>query len=251
MNEFAEFSEPSWVQQLSGDKEQEKHAPNKKSREVFSGHFVLVKPTPLKDPVLLHYSHDMAEELGLDEEACNSDAFLRFFSGDLDAVPRFQESWATPYALSIYGQAMYQNCPYGTGNGYGDGRAISVAEVLLPSKSRYELQLKGAGTTPFSRSADGRAVLRSSVREFLGKLYVYCVDSISRGIASEFMFNSNVSATRALSVIASKSERIMRPWYSNNARDVKLPDIENIPEQFRKILMSQYLMRFKDPDVMR
>lgn len=53
------------------------------------------------------------------------------------------------------------------GHGYGDGRAISIGEIQLENGTRWEMQLKGAGTTPFCRGADGRAVLRSSVREFL------------------------------------------------------------------------------------
>eukprot|EP00435_Cladocopium_sp_Y103_P016127 s2269_g4.t1 len=92
-------------------------------------------------------------------------AFLRFFSGDVDAIEGFQ-SWATPYALSIYGQEMYDNCPFKNGNGYGDGRALSIGEVVIEGQ-RWEMQLKGGGKTPFCRGADGRAVLRSSVREFL------------------------------------------------------------------------------------
>lgn len=169
MKAFAAQSNPSWVEQLDADKDQEKHAPNNESRRVISGHYVLVEPTPLAAPILVHHSKELAQELGLSEEATKSSAFVRFFSGDMSAVPEMKVSWATPYALSIYGQPMYANCPYGDGTGYGDGRAISVAEVLLPSGRRYELQLKGAGNTPFSRGADGRAVLRSSVREFLGK----------------------------------------------------------------------------------
>merc|ERR1711920_260125 len=96
------------------------------------------------------------------------------------------------------GQPMYNNCPFGNGNGYGDGRAISIGEVVLDGK-RWELQLKGAGTTPFCRGADGRAVLRSSVREFL---------------ASEAMHHLGVDTTRALCLIVSNSETAQRPWYS-------------------------------------
>ena len=62
-----------------------------------------------------------------------------------------------------------------------------------------ELQLKGAGTTPFCRNADGRAVLRSSIREFL---------------ASEAMYFLGVPTTRALSLVASRVDRVSRPWYS-------------------------------------
>ena len=76
--------------------------------------------------------------------------------------------WATGYALSIYGTEYTQQCPFGTGNGYGDGRAISVFEGLFNGK-RMEMQLKGGGPTPYCRGADGRAVLRSSVREFLAQ----------------------------------------------------------------------------------
>ena len=93
---------------------------------------------------------------------------VRFFSGQQDLAPGL-DSWATPYALSIMGRRYTNNCPFNTGNGYGDGRALSVAEVLAAAGDggRWELQLKGAGTTPFCRGGDGRAVLRSSVREFL------------------------------------------------------------------------------------
>jgi uncharacterized protein YdiU (UPF0061 family) len=91
--------------------------------------------------------------------------------------------WATGYALSIYGQEMVSNCPFRTGNGYGDGRAISVLEVLLADGQHWEFQLKGGGTTPYCRGGDGRAVLRSSIREFL---------------ASEAMAALRVPSARAL-----------------------------------------------------
>merc|ERR1719487_2090899 len=143
----------------------------------------------------------MAAELGLSEACCRSEDFLRFFSGDVDVAPAFQ-SWATPYALSIYGQEMYDNCPFKNGNGYGDGRACSVAEVVVGGR-RWELQLKGSGTTPFSRGADGRAVVRSSVRKFL---------------ASEAMGHMGVSTTRALACVVSTSETCRRPWYSPDRR---------------------------------
>jgi uncharacterized protein YdiU (UPF0061 family) len=74
-------------------------------------------------------------------------------------------TWATPYALSIYGQEIVPQGAGPEGNGYGDGRAISIAEVVVDGSTRWELQLKGAGKTPFCRGGDGRAVLRSSVCE--------------------------------------------------------------------------------------
>ena len=83
------------------------------------------------------------------------------------------------------GKRQTSNCPFGTGNGYGDGRAISIGEVVIGGQ-RMEMQLKGGGQTPFCRGGDGRAVLRSSVREFL---------------ASEAMHSLGVSTTRALSLV--------------------------------------------------
>jgi uncharacterized protein YdiU (UPF0061 family) len=84
------------------------------------------------------------------------------------------------------------------GDGYGDGRAVSIAEVEGLDGRSWELQLKGGGTTPFSRGHDGRAVLRSSVREFL---------------VSEAMHHLGVPTTRALSLVASQDEYIPRAWY--------------------------------------
>ena len=86
--------------------------------------------------------------------------------------------WATGYALSIYGTEYIQQCPFGTGNGYGDGRAISIFEGLFNGK-RMEMQLKGGGPTPYCRGADGRAVLRSSVREFLAQELMDALGTVS------------------------------------------------------------------------
>jgi len=156
-----------------------------------------VLPTPLPKPKLVIHSPAMAKALGISEEECASEAFVAFFSGEQGRVAELQ-SWCTPYALSIMGRPHFNNCPFGNGNGYGDGRAVSVGEVVVEGR-RWEMQLKGGGTTPFCRGADGRAVLRSSVREF---------------IASEAMHNMGVETTRALSLIVSGSETTQRPWYS-------------------------------------
>jgi uncharacterized protein YdiU (UPF0061 family) len=109
--------------------------------------------------------------------------------------------WATGYALSIYGQEYTQQCPFGTGNAYGDGRAVSVFEGVLNGQ-RWEMQLKGGGRTPYCRGADGRAVLRSSVREFL---------------AQEHMHALGIATTRSLCLFTSTSEMVQRPWYSEGS----------------------------------
>jgi uncharacterized protein YdiU (UPF0061 family) len=187
LDEFGARANHSWLENLDPDPETEKYAPNKTSRQVKSGHYVLVTPTKLKQPKLVVVSESMAGEFGISAEECQTERFARFFSGDMEAIENFR-SWCTPYALSIYGQEMTQQCPFKNGNGYGDGRAISIGEVVLENGKRWEMQIKGAGTTPFCRGADGRAVLRSSVREFL---------------ASEAMHQLGVSTTRALSLVVS------------------------------------------------
>lgn len=132
LEQLAARNDHSWLRQLAEDPERADRAPNKTSRQVRSGHYVRVKPTPLAEPFYIIHSAEMAAELGLDAEACSADSeeFVKLFSaGDISAAVEGFESWATPYALSIYGQEMYQNCPFGNGNGYGDGRALTVAEV--------------------------------------------------------------------------------------------------------------------------
>ena len=121
-------------------------------------------------------------------------------------MPSF--GWATGYALSIYGTEYTQQCPFGTGNGYGDGRAISVFEGLFNGK-RMEMQLKGGGPTPYCRGADGRAVLRSSVREFL---------------AQELMHALGIPTSRSLTLFVSETEIIRRPWYTEGSKYFE-PDI--------------------------
>ena len=197
----------SWLAQLEPDPEST--PPNKRARQVHSGHYVPVKPTPLRRPYLVACSPSVLALLELDEAECVGGGgsggggvesrFVRLFSGATDAVAGFESSWATPYALSIYGDEVQPNGAGSKGNGYGDGRAISIGEVLTSAGARWELQLKGAGTTPFCRNADGRAVLRSSVREYL---------------ASEAMHHMGVPTTRALSLVGAAGETVQRPWYS-------------------------------------
>ena len=180
------------------------------ARQVFSGHFVPVTPTPLKNPEYVTHSSTFFNELGLNNELAFNEKFCKLFSGDLSTTrePMRQVGWATGYALSIYGREYTQQCPFGTGNGYGDGRAISVFEGIINGK-RWEMQLKGGGPTPYCRGADGRAVLRSSVREFL---------------AQEYMQALGVPTSRSLTLYVSKSETITRPWYSQYSQSTD-PDI--------------------------
>ncbi|KGK42226.1 hypothetical protein LH51_08915 [Nitrincola sp. A-D6] len=169
-------------------------------RQVFMGHFVPVKPTPIQDPEYITHSHGFFAELGLADNLAQSNDFMRVFSGDLSAAPEPMRKvgWACGYALSIFGTEYTRQCPFQTGNGYGDGRAVSILEAVI-KEQRWEMQLKGGGRTPYCRGADGRAVLRSSVREFL---------------AQEHMHALGVPTSRSLSLYVSKTEKVQRPWYS-------------------------------------
>ncbi|CAE7673730.1 hypothetical protein AK812_SmicGene42008 [Symbiodinium microadriaticum] len=190
LSQLQDHADHSWIRELSPDPQQELHEPNREKRLVSAGHYVQVKPTPLLNSCLVACSSDMADQLGLSEADCQSEDFLQYVSGHMESMPKMR-SWCTPYTLSVAGNEIT------TGNMYGDGRAISVGEVSLGNGKHWELQLKGAGTTPFCRGADGRAVIRSSLREFL---------------ASEAMHHLRVPTTRCLSLVVSRSESALREW---------------------------------------
>jgi hypothetical protein len=88
----------SWVAELNEDPQAREYAPNTRAREVRSGHFVLVSPTPLPQPVLVATSREMAQELGLREVALQERRAVELLSGDVSAVPGFNVTWSTPYA---------------------------------------------------------------------------------------------------------------------------------------------------------
>ena len=134
----------------------------------------------------------MAETLGVASEDLKRSDFAEVFGGNL-ILPGMQ-----PYS------ACYGGHQFGQWAGQlGDGRAITLGETVNSRGERWELQLKGAGLTPYSRHADGRAVLRSSVREFL---------------CSEAMFHLGVPTTRALSLITTGEPVIRDMMYDGNAR---------------------------------
>ena len=208
--EFAERADYSLLEALQPDPQATADGRDHRPRQVRSGHYVPVTPTPLPDPQYVAHSTALFAELGLSEALAHDAAFRRFFSGDSSVAsgPMRPYGWATGYALSIYGTEYIQQCPFGTGNGYGDGRAISVFEGLFNGQ-RWELQLKGGGPTPYCRGADGRAVLRSSVREFL---------------AQELMHALGVPTSRSLTLYVSHAETVRRPWYAPHSSSFD-PDV--------------------------
>tara|TARA_Y100001968_G_scaffold327318_1_gene372089 strand:+ start:10924 stop:12627 length:1704 start_codon:yes stop_codon:yes gene_type:complete len=209
-DEFSQRADYSLMDSLCADPQASPNGHDHQARQVFCGHYVPVKPTPIPSSEFIAHSKTLFNELGLSHELALDEQFSRFFSGDITVArpPMRSVGWATGYALSIYGTEYIQQCPFGTGNGYGDGRAISVFEGLF-NGGRWEMQLKGGGPTPYCRGADGRAVLRSSVREFL---------------VQDFMNALGVPTSRSLTLYVSRTETVSRPWYSNNCRSID-PDI--------------------------
>ncbi|MEK7322835.1 MAG: YdiU family protein [Pseudomonadota bacterium] len=171
----------SFVRQLPADPESGRHP-----RQVQGALYSRVDPTPVSAPRLVAHSREVAALLGIAEASVASPAFAQVFGGNvlLDGM----QSYAANYGGHQFGHWAGQ---------LGDGRAITLGETINAAGQRWELQLKGAGPTPYSRRADGRAVLRSSVREFL---------------CSEAMFHLGVPTTRALSLVTT-GDRVMRDMF--------------------------------------
>ncbi|HEX8822574.1 MAG TPA: protein adenylyltransferase SelO family protein, partial [Archangium sp.] len=161
-----------------------------RSRQVLGALWSKVQPTPVSAPRLVAFSKEVADLLGLDEATLRSPESVQVLSGNA--------LWPgmVPYAAN-YGGHQFGNWA----GQLGDGRAIVLGELLAPEGKRYELQLKGAGRTPYSRRADGRAVLRSSIREFL---------------CSEAMHHLGVPTTRALSLVATGDKVIRDMFYDGH-----------------------------------
>jgi serine/tyrosine/threonine adenylyltransferase len=152
-------------------------------RQVRGACYSRVLPTPVVRPELIAHADEVAALLGLAPEVCRDPGFAEVISGNR-LLPGMD-----PHAT------CYGGHQFGTWAGQlGDGRAINLGEVRAPDGELWMLQLKGAGPTPYSRTADGLAVLRSSIREFL---------------CSEAMHHLGVPTTRALS-LATTGESVVR-----------------------------------------
>ncbi len=155
-------------------------------RQVHGAWYSSVRPTPVAAPRLLAFSPEVAAFLDLDPAECTQPQFAQIFSGN-ELLPGM-EPHATCYGGHQFGSWAGQ---------LGDGRAITLGELRNSAGEHWSLQLKGAGPTPYSRTADGLAVLRSSVREFL---------------CSEAMAHLGVPTTRALSLVAT-GEQVERDMF--------------------------------------
>jgi serine/tyrosine/threonine adenylyltransferase len=159
------------------------------SRQVSEAHYSIAIPKKPANPKLIITSEEVAKLIGIEKEQIQSEEFLNVFSG----ASLIENS--TPYAM------CYGGHQFGHWAGQlGDGRAINLAEVKFDNKN-WAIQLKGAGKTPYSRTADGLAVLRSSIREYL---------------CSEAMYHLGVPTTRALSLCLSGDQVLRDVMYDGN-----------------------------------
>ncbi len=170
--------------QLPADPVEDNHR-----RQISQALYSRVQPAEVSAPSLVAYSPEAAALLGLSPADCETEAFLGAMSGN-QLLPGM-DPHATCYGGHQFGNWAGQ---------LGDGRAINLGEVAVADQ-HWMLQLKGAGPTPYSRSADGLAVLRSSVREFL---------------CSEAMFHLGVPTTRALSLVTTGEGVVRDMLYDGN-----------------------------------
>jgi len=175
----------AFTRELPGDP-----IPTNQVRQVKGACFSRVRPTAVSTPQLAAYSREVLADLGMNQADTRHASFAMVLGGN-EQTPAMD-----PYA------ACYGGHQFGHWAGQlGDGRAISLGSILNERNQRWELQLKGAGPTPYSRSADGRAVMRSSVREFL---------------CSEAMHHLGVPTTRALSLVDTGDSVVRDMFYNGN-----------------------------------
>lgn len=156
-------------------------------RHVLDACYTMVNPTEAPEAELIEFNRDVAKLLGISEKDLTSDDFLAVMAGN-----KITDDMA-PYAMN------YGGFQFGKWAGQlGDGRAITLGEVVAADGKHLSLQLKGAGPTPFSRTGDGRLVFRAAIREFL---------------ASEAMFNLGIATTRTLSLVTTGEAAIRDRFY--------------------------------------
>jgi serine/tyrosine/threonine adenylyltransferase len=176
-----------FVSELPADQETRNYP-----RQVLGACYSHVLPTKVTKPVTVAHAKEVAALVGLSESDCQTDDFSQVFAGNRLAVG--MESFAMCYGGHQFGHWAGQ---------LGDGRAINLGDVINSQGERWALQLKGAGLTPYSRTADGLAVLRSSIREFL---------------CSEAMHYLGVPTTRALSLVLTGEQVVRDMFYNGNPK---------------------------------
>lgn len=194
-------------------------------RQVYESCYSRVTPTPVAAPQLIAYSREVGELLDIDAAEFATDRFARVFGGN-EVLPGMD-----PFAM-CYGGHQFGNWA----GQLGDGRAINLGEVRTASGGHFTLQLKGAGPTPYSRTADGLAVLRSSIREFL---------------CSEAMHHLGVPTTRALSLVLTGEEVRRDMFYDGNPKMEPGAVVCRVAESFTRFGNFQIFAARKDLDTLK
>lgn len=193
-------------------------------RQVSKASFSYVTPKQTSNPELLHVSPEMLKNIGLSDADAKSEDFLNVFTGN-EVLQNTK-----PYAM-CYGGHQFGNWA----GQLGDGRAINLFEVEHNNKN-WVLQLKGAGETPYSRTADGLAVLRSSVREYL---------------CSEAMFHLGVPTTRVLSLALSGDQVLRDVMYDGNSAYEKGAVVCRTAESFLRFGNYQIFTARQDEETLK
>ena len=210
----------SFVRSLPGDPVSENV-----SRQVRNACYTRVDPTPVRAPYMLAWSDEVADMLGIGPPESSTGAVAHVLGGNR-VLPGMQ-----PYA------ARYGGHQFGHWAGQlGDGRAITLGEVAGVDGGVLELQLKGAGRTPYSRTADGRAVLRSSVREFM---------------CSEAMHNLGIPTTRALSLVATGESVVRDMFYDGHPRPEPGAIVCRVAPTFVRFGNFEIHAAQREPDLLR
>jgi uncharacterized protein YdiU (UPF0061 family) len=166
---------------------------NNNPRIVYGALYSRVRPTPVKNPRIVAISRKALKLIDMDKNQIMGQDFVEYFAGN-KIIPG-SDPISHCYCGHQFGKFAGQ---------LGDGRAITLGETINNRGYRWELQLKGAGKTPYSRQADGRAVLRSSIREFL---------------CSEAMHSLGIPTTRAGSIITSNTKVIRDALYDGHTKE--------------------------------
>jgi len=210
----------SFTRELPADPETENYL-----RQVKQACYSRVHPTKVAQPQLVAYAREVAEELDLASGVCETADFAQVFSGN--RLLAGMDPYATCYGGHQFGTWAGQ---------LGDGRAINLGEIVNQHGKRWTLQLKGAGPTPYARMADGFAVLRSSVREFL---------------CSEAMHHLGISTTRALSLVTTGEQIVRDMFYDGNPRPEQGAVVCRVAQSFTRFGSFQILTARGETDVLQ
>ena len=187
--------------------------------------YTRVDPTPVPSPRLLAWSGQTARLLGLSPPDAPEGVVAEVLGGN--RVLAGMQPYAARYGGHQFGHWAGQ---------LGDGRAITLAELMSVDGRRHDLQLKGAGPTPYSRTADGRAVLRSSVREFL---------------CSEAMHHLGIPTTRALSLVATGAAVVRDMFYDGNPQQEPGAVVCRVAPSFVRFGNFEILAAQQESDLLR